>query len=603
MKRRIALSVFIFIILGFVHFASPASHDGIPSVQDIIAQVKMRLIQETPQQELRNIGPIQIWKMLTEQEKEILTTNHIRFSVSVPVKVMVFTDPSLDPEPFWLNERGFERTEAQIIVDDDEYIGWEKTFPQGSIGLGINSFTEEGEQYFVALTPLVKTDPPPVIRDLYPNDCRIARLKEGTPPYIDDDDPISSFPKEWEEAILIQVSEDWVKTAAILSQFLFTKYPSSDQADQIVLTWSEDPRATQTIQWRTGPAVNKGVVAYQKKSGEDPSFPQNAQTVAANSTILETIDIINDPRCYRHTAVLQNLEAGTTYLYAVGDGLSDHWSETAEFKTATKQAASFSFVYMGDAQNGLDRWGALLQNAHRAHTDAAFYLFAGDLVGRGNDRDDWDDFFHNARGVLDRKPIVPALGNHDCRGGHPSLYFTYFTLPINGPAMIESERVYSFEYGNALILILDSNLPPEEQTPWLEQQLSHTEAVWKFVAFHHPVYSSDPDRDNAEIRDAWTPIFDKYHVDMVLQGHDHAYLRTHPMKSNQPVDNLADGTIYVVSVSGTKMYEQAERDYTAVGFVDTSVYQLLNIHVSDNHLHYQTYDINGKKHDDLIIHK
>ena len=58
---------------------------------------------------------------------------------------------------------------------------------------------------------------------------------------------------------------------------------------------------------------------------------------------------------------------------------------------------------MGDAQNGLDRWGVLLHNAYRARPDAAFYLMAGDLVNRGAERWDWDSFFENSKGVFDRR--------------------------------------------------------------------------------------------------------------------------------------------------------------------------------------------------------
>ena len=71
---------------------------------------------------------------------------------------------------------------------------------------------------------------------------------------------------------------------------------------------------------------------------------------------------------------------------AVGDGSPNGWTEAAEFTTAPSGAAPFAFIYMGDAQNGLDRWGVLLHNAYRARPDAAFYLMAGDLVNRGAER-------------------------------------------------------------------------------------------------------------------------------------------------------------------------------------------------------------------------
>ena len=176
-------------------------------------------------------------------------------------------------------------------------------------------------------------------------------------------------------------------------------------------------------------------------------------------------------------------------------------------------------------------------------------------------------------------------------------------MPLNGPADLEPERAYGFEYSNALVVVLDSNEPPEKQTDWLEAQLKNSKATWKFVMFHHPIYSSKSSRNNVEIREAWMPIFDKYHVDLVLQGHDHAYLRTFPMKNNQRVASPKDGSIYVVSVSGTKMYDQGEYDYKQIGFVETSTYQILDIQLSGNRLLYRSFDTDGDKVDEFEIVK
>jgi 3',5'-cyclic AMP phosphodiesterase CpdA len=258
---------------------------------------------------------------------------------------------------------------------------------------------------------------------------------------------------------------------------------------------------------------------------------------------------------------------------------------------------------MGDAQNGLDRWGTLVHNAFRSRPDAAFYIMAGDIVNRGAERNDWDSLFHNAKGVYDRRQLVPAIGNHECQGGHPTLYLNQFTLPRNGPSGIEPERAYSFEYANALFVILDSNLDPLKQAAWLEEKLSQTTATWKFVVYHHPAYSSGGNRDNAELRAAWTPLFDKYHVDLALQGHDHAYLRTYPMLANKRVASPKDGTVYIISVSGTKAYKQEKHDYTEFGMTNVATYQVLDIQISGNRLVYRAYDIDGKLRDELVIEK
>ena len=382
-----------------------------------------------------------------------------------------------------------------------------------------------------------------------------------------------------------------------------TRYPSTSAPDQVLLTWEGDPRTTQTVSWRTDTTITQGFLAFQSKRDYQAFLPRKPKVTKATTTPMITHDVVNDQLINRHAVTLTGLAPNTTYVYSVGDGILDNWSEVFEFKTAPNRVESFSFMYIGDAQNGLDRWGSLMQNAYRMRPDIAFILLAGDLVNRGAKRDDWDDFFDNAKFFAATKPFVPVIGNHECQGGHPTLYLQLFHLPTNGPEDIEPERAYRFEYGNALFVILDSNEDPLIQAKWLEEQLSKSTSTWKFVSFHHPIYSSSPRRDNKKLREVWVPIFDKHHVDMVLQGHDHAYLRTYPMKDNRKANAPKNGTIYVVSVSGTKMYSQGDYDYTEKGFAKTSTFQILDIQISGDRLVYRSYDLDGRIKDEFVIEK
>ena len=56
----------------------------------------------------------------------------------------------------------------------------------------------------------------------------------------------------------------------------------------------------------------------------------------------------------------------------------------------------------------------------------------------------------------------------------------------------------------------------------------------------------------------------------------------------------ADGTIYVVSVSGDKFADQALRDYAEVGFADTSTYQTIEIDDIENRLTYRSLERLGR---------
>ena len=75
------------------------------------------------------------------------------------------------------------------------------------------------------------------------------------------------------------------------------------------------------------------------------------------------------------------------------------------------------------------------------------------------------------------------------------------------------------------------------------------------------------------------------------------------MRGQQRVTDAKDGTIYIISVSGTKYYEQPRRDYTEVGFTKVSTYQVLDIHIDGNKLVYRAHDLDGKVRDEFVIEK
>jgi acid phosphatase type 7 len=579
------------------------AHVGhLPSVHDVVAGVLDRIRRELPDEAIRGLTASQVEARLSSEEWEVLSSRHLVFRVDVPVKLTLLSDANLAGDPFWLGARGFKSTGVTVESQGSKFLAWEREFEAGEIGLGVNSLRGGGLHYLVLVRALEKGRRV-VVDQLYPGQMRVEEMRAGVRPYVDRDETLAVIPAAFEGSTLIRTEYGRRNDGRMVGLYRWTEHPSSERPDQLVLTWSGDPKTTQAIQWRTSLGVKRGWVAYGRKSETTGEPPWKWKRLKAGSWELEDRLLINDPVVRRHAVELVDLEPGTTYVYCVGDGSRRGWTEPAEFTTAPSGAEPFSFIYMGDAQNGLDRWGTLVRNAFRERPDAAFYLMAGDLVNRGNERDDWDEFFHNASAIYRRRPLVPVLGNHECQGGRPRLYLEQFTLRPNGPEGIEPERAYALEYGNAIFLILDSNLDPATQTGWLESQLAATNAKWKFVAYHHPAYSSAPRRDNVKLRELWTPIFDKYHVDLALQGHDHAYLRTYPMKGQQRVESPQEGTVYIVSVSGTKMYSQDSRDYTEFGMTNVSTYQVLDIQISGDRLVYRAYDLDGRLRDELIIEK
>lgn len=595
MKLRLAC----LLLITLLAIPSLRAHEGAhPSTHDALAGVIERLKKTHSHDELVNLTLEQAEAALTDEERRIIATEHLRFKTNVPVRVHLAHDARLTNDPFWL--RDWTATDHRIKVNNRyEFAIRTKEFPAGMVGLGVSSLSGQGEHYFVLVEP-AERGAKLEITDVYPAAHTLGTFEPGANPAADVTAIVTDAPEALRGMTMIRSITERDREGQLVNVFRVTPYPSSPAPDHVVLTWSGDPRRTQTIQWRTSPATKKGRVAYMKKSDYNRFNPKKPKRVDAVTEIIETPTLVNDSVMLRHTARLTDLEPATTYLYSVGDGSSDGWTEFAEFTTAPDGVEPFSFIYMGDAQNGLERWGSLIHRSFLHRPDAAFYVMAGDLVNRGSERDDWDSYFENAKHIFNRRQVVPVPGNHEYQGGDCQMYLDMFALPETSPI---GEKAYTFEYSNALFVCLDSNLPVETQTEWLEEQLAGSNAKWKFVVYHHPAYSSGPRRDNPEIREVWGAIFDKYHVDLALQGHDHAYLRTYPMKAGQRVGSPAEGTIYIVSVSGTKFYEQAEHEYTEFGMTKVATYQAIDIKISGDQLVYRSYDDKGDLRDEFVIEK
>jgi 3',5'-cyclic AMP phosphodiesterase CpdA len=131
----------------------------------------------------------------------------------------------------------------------------------------------------------------------------------------------------------------------------------------------------------------------------------------------------------------------------------------------------------------------------------------------------------------------------------------------------------------------------------LEKTSQNKEIDWIFVMFHKPMYSPlSKQFEEYIIRDKYQPLFDKYGVDLVIQGHNHIYSRTLPLSLNKldiskPIVDQSsssnnnniftnpNGTIFlVVGVGGDELhridnvpYYVANQYNKGFGFVDLKI--------------------------------
>ena len=200
-------------------------------------------------------------------------------------------------------------------------------------------------------------------------------------------------------------------------------------------------------------------------------------------------------------------------------------SESSDSKTR--------FAVMGDFGTGEDDEFAVAQqmlNSHRA-TPLDLVLAVGDnIYPNGSARYFVKNFEQPFEGLLnERVKFYAALGNHDVEEGRKDqLQYPLFNMG--------GSNYYTISRGNGLvdIFVLDTTLYDAGQATWLENSLRTSRATWKIAAMHHPLYSSAKKHgSDPKVRANLEPLFTRYHVQVVLAGHDHVYERTKPQKGIQ----------------------------------------------------------------------
>jgi hypothetical protein len=370
------------------------------------------------------------------------------------------------------------------------------------------------------------------------------------------------------------------------------------------ISFGADPTSTMNIAWQVASPVNNPFV----RIGTNPfDFGEPVQANLKNlstpwSDITDFLDSVPpaqaaaqapEEQYYAH-ASLEKLQPGTTYYYAVGhQGLDSAGPApailTGSFTTAPRSAVPFAFTAFGD--QGVSYDAVATTNLILAQ-GPVFHLHAGDisyaedggdgLVTDPYDPRAWDSFFVETAPTAAQIPWMASLGNHEMEPWYsPNGYggdVDRLDFPGNGPSVCPG--TYFFTYGNAAFISLDPNdvsyeIPANlgysdgKQTAWLASTLaslrSNPAIDFIVVFFHHCAYCTCTTHGSeGGVRQFWTPLFDQYQVDLVINGHNHVYERTDPIKAGSPTGNAPIGAVIDPATQGTT--------YVACGGAGKSLY-------------------------------
>ncbi|NYF09713.1 hypothetical protein HDC94_000869 [Leifsonia sp. AK011] len=403
--------------------------------------------------------------------------------------------------------------------------------------------------------------------------------------------------------------------------------------ERVVLTPPQDPSTAQSFTWRTGADVEAGTVWIRKVGTTE----WRTAAARANERLLT-----GGIETRTHSVTIGELTPNTEYEYQVGTDSAK--SAIYRFTTAGAAGDPFTFIYFGDAQNDLAaKWSPVVDQAYAKYPDAVGTVNAGDLINNADKDTEWTDWFGAMDGHSQTSNVIAAPGNHEYSGdSFLKAWKSNFEYDANGPkwdgntgttdaqkqeaayrAQMEialRETAYYTDYqgvrfislnasrSQAIALMTPEVLPPcligcpnptdlwlQMQGEWLDSILENNPNQWAVAVFHQPVFSTAVGRDEADVRAAWLPVFQRNDIDLVLMGHDHTYARGYVNADATATPGITTGPVYAVSVSGPKYYDQQPVDnnvWTQNGATQvmragyTSTFQ--GITVSGNTLRYES---------------
>jgi hypothetical protein len=259
---------------------------------------------------------------------------------------------------------------------------------------------------------------------------------------------------------------------------------------------------------------------------------------------------VDSPAATWHLLPVRGLSPARRYRYKLElDGHPDSYAEVSTAPPAGARAPLLIAAF-GDERGALTGVSStarvLIRSVLAEGPDLV--LGTGDLVTRGGRWSDWTSLLDNHAPMFAQLPYFPALGNHELIDESDARTFkALFPRAARG--------YYTVRYGQALIVVLNSNRPSDpEQTRFLDHELQAAAADptvrARLVLLHHAPLSASWHCGSAPYLTDWITLFERYHVDAVLAGHDHCYQRLE-----------RNGIAYFVSGGGgAPLYEQGRCD-------------------------------------------
>jgi hypothetical protein len=350
-------------------------------------------------------------------------------------------------------------------------------------------------------------------------------------------------------------------------------YAADAPVEHLHLQYGADAARSATVSWSTPAAVSKPFVELDgsRLPAVTRAYPGYAGRVF-------------------HSVRLDGLSPSTGYNYAVGQAGAIVTGD----RLTTGPSARERFTFTGFGDQGYSEPTSGRNDAHHntllaKEIDPALHVIVGDLAYANGEQTIWDDWMRMVSPMARRRPWMPCIGNHEIEsqldpegllldtwgdyGYDP--YRTRWDVPRNGLDGLEG-CFYRFRYGSVEFISIDNNDVTSEipinvgytggrQVDYVRAALAAAAADpavdFIVVLMHQAAFSSSSKHgSDLGVQTTWFDLFAEHSVDLVLQGHDHTYERTHAMRGMTVVDGESPystdtGTVYCVVGNGGEVQE------------------------------------------------
>lgn len=316
----------------------------------------------------------------------------------------------------------------------------------------------------------------------------------------------------------------------------------------VTMSMAENNSSSFTVSWFTKYSVEGTDIEIVK---ENEAFTGKAMTDGVTATnekvrysapgfdVGEFSILPYERELVKHTVTVTGLEADTDYKFVFGDFTKGFTAEAA-VSTAPEKDGKFTFIHVSGSEGYIpshyENFKNTLNAADALYPDSDFIVHTGSLTKKPENDDQWSFAISAAEDIFSSKRFVYSAGSSDSEGNSEvSKYFSVTTAPDQ---LDNSGVYYSYDYGNAHFIVLNTNNLTSggalslEQSEWLKNDLMQSSKKWNILIMHQSIYGAV---SAPALKTQLLSIMEDFDIDLILQGSENVYVRTDYIRNDSPV--------------------------------------------------------------------